>query len=129
MCTPGMIVSWLSGIWLIFLNGMSWLQQSEWMLQKVLLLVLLTVFHLMTNWEIKKLSLQMHHMTTAQFKLYNVIPVLFLLAIVIISIFKNDHTVVNPMVVIGLASALLYIFARIKNPKFFHIKNKTNDTD
>jgi putative membrane protein len=117
MCNPAMMLTWTAGLLMIFLHGMDWFRENLWMHHKLLLLILLTVFQLMAKIQFKRLQLGTHYMTTLQFKFFNAIPVLFLLAIVILAVFKNTDPLVLPIVVISLATALLFIFAKIKKPK------------
>lgn len=117
MCNPAMMITWTAGLMMILLHGIDWFRANLWMHHKLLLLILLTVFQLLAKKQIKKLQLGTHNMTTVQFKFFNAIPVLFLVAIVVLAVFRNSDPLVLPVVVIGLASALLFIFAKIKKNK------------
>lgn len=117
MCNPAMMLTWTAGILMIFYHGMDWFRDNLWMHHKLLLLVLLTVFQLLAKKQIKKLQTGTYQMTTLQFKFFNAIPVLFLAAIVVLAVFRNTDPLILPIVVIFLASSLLFIFAKLKKPK------------
>lgn len=117
MCNPAMIVTWGAGILMLVLLGMDWFRSNLWMHHKLLLLILLTVFHLMAKKQTKYLQTGLYYMTTLQFKFFNAIPLLFLAAITILSVFQNTNPVIFPVVVVSMAMALLFLFVRIKKSK------------
>jgi protoporphyrinogen IX oxidase len=117
MCNPAMMLTWTAGLLMVFYHGMDWFKENLWLHHKLLLLVLLTVFQLLAKKQIKKLQTGTYFMTTLQFKFFNAIPVLFLFAIVVLAVFRNTDPLVSPIIVVFLAIALLFIFAKVKKPK------------
>ncbi|MBK9581996.1 MAG: CopD family protein [Saprospiraceae bacterium] len=117
MCNPAMMLTWTAGIIMLVIHGMDWFKVNLWMHHKLLLLILLTVYHLLLKIQMTKLHQRTHQMTTLQFQFFNAIPVLFLAAIVVLAIFRNSDPLVQPIVVLSMSAALLYIFAKVKKNK------------
>ena len=117
MCNPAMMLTWTAGIIMLVIHGMDWFKVNLWMHHKLLLLILLTVYHLLLKIQMTKLHQRTHQMTTLQFQFFNAIPVLFLAAIVVLAVFRNSDPLVQPIVVLSMSAALLFIFAKVKQPK------------
>lgn len=85
--TPAMIMTWLGGISMLSINP-AWLQQP-WMHLKLTLVVLLTIYHFSCIRQMKKLKTHKTSFTSFGYRLYNELPTLVLIAIVMLAVWKN----------------------------------------
>ncbi len=90
ICTPAAIITWLFGLLMIFHNGMEWLQLNWWIQVKLLLLLALTYYHWSCGRIAKRLAKGEKMLSSHQFRLYNEVPTLFLVFIVLLAVFKNE---------------------------------------
>ena len=84
---PAMILSWLFGIILIYINGLDVLSQL-WMHIKLGLVVLLTIYHEYLGICLKSLKLKTNTKTSKFFRIINEVPTILLIFIIFIVIFK-----------------------------------------
>ena len=84
---PAMILSWLFGIILIYINGLDVLSQL-WMHIKLGLVVLLTIYHEYLGMCLKSLRLNTNTKTSRFFRIVNEVPTIILIFIIFIVIFK-----------------------------------------
>jgi putative membrane protein len=113
ICNPGMMLTWLFGLGMLYIYGLEWLKVSYWMHVKLLLLFGLTYYHLYCKKIIKQLKENTAQLTSFQYRLMNEVPTLFLVAIVIIAVYHNlAHFgyVFGGVLLFGVA---LYFFARL----------------
>ncbi len=82
-----MILSWLFGIILIYINGLDTLSQL-WMHIKLSLVVLLTIYHEYLGGCLKSLRLNTNTKTSKFFRIINEVPTIILIFIIFIVIFK-----------------------------------------
>ena len=85
--TPGAVLTLLSGIWLLHLNWMDYMQQP-WMIAKLVLVAFLVMYHAYLG---KCLFAFKHNQNTRSHVFYrwiNEIPVIFLIGIVVLVIVK-----------------------------------------
>jgi protoporphyrinogen IX oxidase len=87
ICNPAMMITWTCGI-LMLINTPAFLQQG-WMHVKLLLLVLLTGYHIWCKMIIKRLEKGLKAFDSFQFRLFNELPTLFLIAIVLLAVIKD----------------------------------------
>ncbi len=90
ICNPAMMITWTCGLGMLYMNGMEWFKLNSWMHIKILLLILLTVYHVYTKSIIRKLEKGELPFNSFQFRLLNEVPTLFLLAIVLLAVIKNN---------------------------------------
>lgn len=124
ICNPAMAITWLFGAGMLFIHGYGWLVASWWMQIKLGLLGLLTVYHFWCKGLVKRLETGKMPYTSFQFRLLNEVPTLFLVAIVLLAVYKNAFNVwyaLAGMAGFGFllfAGAKLYKRARMKqNPQ------------
>ena len=112
ICNPGMMITWTCGIVMLYLYGWDWLTVNYWMHAKLVLLFGLTWYHISCKGLIKKLEQRTATFDSFQYRLYNEVPTLFLLAIVLLAVFRNliDFGLVFLGVIIF--GVILYLFAK-----------------
>ena len=84
---PAMILSWLFGILLIYINGIDIFSQL-WMHIKLGLVVILTLYHEYLGICLKSLKLKTNTKTPKFFRIINEVPTIILIFIIFIVIFK-----------------------------------------
>ena len=84
---PAMILSWLFGIILIYINGIDIFSQL-WMHIKLGLVIVLTVYHEYLGICLKSLKLKTNTKTSKFFRIINEVPTIILIFIIFIVIFK-----------------------------------------
>jgi putative membrane protein len=84
---PAMILTWLFGIILIYINGVEILSQA-WMQIKIILVILLSVFHEYLGRCLYSLKNNTNTRSTKYFRTINEIPTIILILVVFIVIFK-----------------------------------------
>ena len=84
---PAMILSWLFGIILIYINGSDIFSQF-WMHIKLGLVVLLTIYHEYLGICMRSLKLKTNTKTSKFFRIINEVPTIILIFIIFIVIFK-----------------------------------------
>ena len=84
---PAMILTWLFGIILIYLNGIEIFSQL-WMQLKIILVILLSIFHEYLGRCIYSLKNNTNLRSAKYFRIINEIPTIILILVVFIVIFK-----------------------------------------
>ena len=84
---PAMILTWLFGIILIYLNGVEIFSQL-WMQLKIILVILLSIFHEYLGRCIYSLKNNTNLRSAKYFRIINEIPTIILILVVFIVIFK-----------------------------------------
>ena len=85
--TPAMILSWIFGLFLIHSIGFKQLGQT-WMISKLVLVVLLSFYHLYLGNILSKFRLDQNSRSHKFYRYINEIPTLLLILIVFVVIFK-----------------------------------------
>ncbi len=85
--TPAMILSWVFGLILIHEIGFQQLA-SLWLQLKLILVVLLTVYHFYLGLLLNKFKLDQNRKTSKFYRYLNEVPTLLLILIIFIVIFK-----------------------------------------
>ena len=85
--TPAMVLSWLFGIFLILINGIS-INLSLWIQAKLFLVILLTIYHLFLGHYLRKFALNQNKKSANFFRIINEIPTVLLILIIFVIIFK-----------------------------------------
>ncbi len=120
---PAMMITWTAGIIILVLGVTqdtvpnylsSDVGTPGWMHAKLLLLVLLTVYHVICKRTIKKLESDTMKMDSFQLRLFNEVPTLFLVAIVFLAVLGKAGTLNYLYWALGLLvfSGLMYMGAR-----------------
>lgn len=107
ICNPAMMITWTCGLLMIYLYGYEWFAANTWLHFKIVILILMTVYHVYCKSLIKKLENNKTGFSSTQFRLFNEVPTLFLILITSIAVFKNGT---NPYILVitiaGLAILL-----------------------
>lgn len=88
--TPAMVITFIGGFSMIYLRGMAWLEFNVWIYWKLLLIAGLVVYHFYSKGLIRRLGAGERVMTSTQLRLYNEVTTLFLVAIVLLAVYKNS---------------------------------------
>lgn len=124
ICNPGMIITWVFGLIMIFVYGMEWLATQPWLHIKLTLVFLLTGYHHYNKSIIKKLEKGKAVMSSHQLRLYNEVPSVFLLAVVLLAVFKNGINYLYILIGTVLFILLLVIFTKV----YKNIRESKNET-
>ncbi len=117
ICNPAMIITWVFGLLMLYMNGLEWLGANPWLHTKLFIVFLLTAYHHSCPSIIRKLEKGKMVMSSFQFRLFNEIPTLFLLLIILLAVFKNKLNFVYTFGFIALFALVLYAFAKIYKRK------------
>ena len=85
--TPAMILSWLFGIALLHYLGIDQIQQL-WLKAKILLVVILTLYHLYLGKCLKDFAIDINKRSSKFFRIFNEVPTILLILIIFVVIFK-----------------------------------------
>lgn len=113
ICNPGMSITWIFGLLMLFAYGVDWLKAQPWMHLKLTLILLLTGYHHFNKRIIKRLEKGDQVMSSYKFRLFNEVPSVFLLAIVILAVYKNGLNYLYAIVGVVLFVLILIIFTKI----------------
>ncbi len=108
--TPAMMFTWTFGLAMLLTN--SGLLSQTWIQIKLLLLVLLTAYHLYCKRVIQKLERGENPYTSFQFRLMNELPTLFLVAIVLLAVVRNMLNFLYLFLGILTFGVVLYLAAK-----------------
>lgn len=86
--TPGMVLTFVFGIWMLFDYAWPLYSASGWLHTKLALLVLLAVYHGFCGKWLQDFKYDRNTRTHVYFRWVNEIPVLFLFAIVLLAVIK-----------------------------------------
>ncbi len=107
---PAMIITWMAGISMIVIQP-AYLEMG-WLHMKLVLLILLSIYHFRLPVMIRQLESGKHVMSPFQFRLYNELPTLFLIGIVPLAVFKSLADYLIVIFVLFFSGLLLFIFAK-----------------
>jgi putative membrane protein len=110
--TPAMNITWICGIAMILIHGMEWFKMNNWLHIKIFLLVILSWYHYYCKDVMGKLALEKSKFNPFQFRLMNEVPTLFLLAIVLLAVFKNSINAIYIFLAVILFGFLLFLGAK-----------------
>lgn len=119
ICNPAMMITWTAGLVMLGLGLYSptvpnylsvEMGTPGWMHLKLLLLVLLTVYHLWCKRIIKQLENNTNTFTPFQFRLFNELPTLFLVSIAYIAVYGKIGQLNYLYLLIGVALFALLVY-------------------
>ncbi|WP_341224818.1 protoporphyrinogen oxidase HemJ [uncultured Arcticibacterium sp.] len=87
ICNPAMMITWTFGLAMLITNPA--ILNQNWIKVKLVLLVLLTGYHLYCKSIIKKQEQGLTTYSSFQFRLLNELPTLFLVSIVLLAVVKD----------------------------------------
>lgn len=112
ICNPAMMITWTAGLLMLFINGFEWLGANPWMIVKLALLVGLTVYHVWCKRIIRQMEKGNFRFSSWQFRLLNEVPTLFLVAIVLLAVYKNTLNFLYAFLGLIGFMALLFVGAK-----------------
>lgn len=110
---PAMLFTWIFGLALIYERGMDWFKVSQWLHLKLLLVFLLSGYSDYLGRIIKRLKKGEKVMTAYQFRLFNEVPTLFLLAVILLAVFKNLVNFGYTFAAIMVLGIALFLFTKL----------------
>ena len=84
---PAMILSWILGVFLIYLIGFENFN-TLWLKLKLLLVILLTIYHFFLFYCLKKFTENTNSYSSKFYRIINEIPTILLILIILIVVFK-----------------------------------------
>ncbi len=109
--TPAMVLTLVGGIGMLVINP-SWLQQS-WMHLKLALVVALILYHFSCGKQIKKLARQAGGISSFGYRLYNELPTLLLIAIVMLAVWKSLEGLYLGLALLLALGLLFFVVAKV----------------
>ena len=113
--TPAMIITFIGGIGMLIINS-AWLSQP-WMHIKLALVLLLTVYHFSCSRQIKKLKENKGGLSSFGYRLYNELPTLVLIAVVMLAVWKSLEGLWLGLAVLLLMGILFFVVAKLYKRK------------
>jgi putative membrane protein len=110
---PAMIITFIAGTSMIFLYGYDWFAANLWLHFKFVPLLAMAWFHLACFKVLQDLKADKCQLTSTQLRLFNEIPTVLLLAIVMLAVFKNSLNLLYAFLVLVVFSALLILAVRL----------------
>ena len=113
--TPALYLTLTGGVGMLVLNP-AWLQQP-WMHIKLSLVLGLVVYHFSCNRQIKSLALNPSGITSFGYRLYNEVPTLILIAVVMLAVWKSTDGLFIGLGVLLALGVLFFIAAKLYKRK------------
>ncbi len=93
ICVPGLLITWIFGSLIIATyldtNGTSWLRINGWMHSKLVVVILLSGYQHYCKSLMKQLSEGQKKMNSFQTRLFNEVPTILLVIIVLLAVYRN----------------------------------------
>lgn len=116
ICTPGMHITWVCGLGMVYLHGWEWFSVNTWLHVKLVLLFCLSAYHTYAKQIILQLEQGKNPYTSFQFRLLNEVPTLFLLSIALLAVFKDTLNFLYAFIgIIAFGIALVMAAKAYKN--------------
>lgn len=114
ICNPALAITWMFGLGMLYLYGWNWiLGNGSWMFTKLVLLLILSIYHFWSGSLIRKLEHGQMPFSSFQFRLLNEVPTLLLVSIVLLAVYRNTLDFARAFFGILLFGILLYIGAKL----------------
>lgn len=113
--TPAMVLTYIGGIGMLLINS-GWLQQP-WMHVKLSLVLLLTAYHFSCSRQMKKLRENQTGISSFGYRLYNELPTLVLIAIVMLAVWKSLEGLWLGLAVLLGMGLLFFVVAKLYKRK------------
>ena len=113
--TPAMVLTLIGGTGMLILNP-AWLQMP-WMHIKLFLVVALVFYHFTCGSIMKTLDTAPSNWTSFRFRLFNELPTLILIAIVMLAVWKNLQGLWLGLVVLVALGILFFMAAKLYRKK------------
>lgn len=86
---PAMILTIIFGVWMLYLYGIDWLRFNVWMHVKLLFVVVLVVYHMISHKMFLNLQNDQIKYTSIQLRIWNEVATMLLVIIVFIVVMKS----------------------------------------
>ena len=86
--TPGMVLTFIFGLWMLQDYAWAMYEQAGWLHLKLLLLAILIIYHWVCGRYLADFKHNRNHKSHVFYRWFNEVPVLFLLAIVFLAVLK-----------------------------------------
>ena len=83
--TPAMLVSWIMGLWLVFITGA---HSTGWFVTKFFLVILMSAFHMFQAKWVREFAADERLRSTKFYRIANEGPTLLMILIVILAVVK-----------------------------------------
>tara|TARA_R110002096_G_scaffold115365_2_gene249846 strand:- start:54207 stop:54752 length:546 start_codon:yes stop_codon:yes gene_type:complete len=113
--TPAMVLTFIGGISMLVINS-EWLQQP-WMHIKLTLVLILSVYHFSCAQQMKKLKENSSGISSFGYRLYNELPTLILIAIVMLAVWKNLDGLWFGLILLLAMGLIFFIMAKLYKKK------------
>lgn len=120
ICNPAMLITWIAGLAMLYYHGTHWLIKNPWMHIKLLMVLLLTGYHLYCFSLAKKLQKGNPKLSASSMHRLAAVAAVFLIILVILGVFRDLTLVVYAL---GVALGLIILVILIS--KIFG--SKTNE--
>jgi putative membrane protein len=88
VCTPAMIITWVCGLAMLYFLGGDWLKDNHWVHMKFIPLLMLSGFQGVSKKWMRQLKDGTSKYTAQKFRTLNWIPVVLLIVIVCLAVFR-----------------------------------------
>ena len=116
ICNPGMMITWIFGLLMITAyiqsQGIEWFRVNSWLHIKLLLVFILSGYQGYCGSMIKKLSEGQSPLTSYKMRLFNELPTIFLVSIVLIAVYRNTLNSLYAFIGIVIFGILLIGFTK-----------------
>ncbi len=113
ICNVAAILTWSCGIAMIILHGHDWFMMNTWLHIKLVLLFILTGYHYYCKLVIDRLERGEEVMSAFGFRLFNEVPSILLLTIVLLATLRSMEEFVLTLPYILAFGVVIYFIAKI----------------
>ncbi len=113
ICNVAAVLTWTCGVIMICLYGLEWFKVNTWLHIKLILLFILTAYHLYCKTVIGKLERGEEVMSAFGFRLFNEVPSILLLTIVLLACIRSMEEFVLTLPYILAFGVAIYFIAKI----------------
>jgi len=117
ICQPAMLITWVFGFAMVFMNGWDWFKINSWLHFKIFLVFMLSGYTDYCRVLIRKLVDGKSNFSSFQFRLWNELPTILLLSIALLAVYKNSLDFVKAGLGILIFAIVIYILARLYRVK------------
>ena len=112
ICNTAAVLTWFCGISMIYLYGIEWFKLNTWLHVKIVLLLILTAYHIYCKSIIDKLENGDFVMSAFNFRLFNELPSILLLAIVLLASLRSTSEFIGTLPYIFVFIVSIYLIAK-----------------
>ncbi len=121
ICTPAMVITWIFGILMIVAyidaQGMTWFKMNSWLHVKLLAVFILSGYQGSTKKMMKKLAAGERVLTSFKTRLFNEIPTILLLIIVLLAVYRNTLNALWAIIGVVIFALSIFLLAKLYKSK------------